>query len=892
LAPASPQIIKGKEMKILQTYYTSCKKGQLGGAGFQFYSYSEGLSSEEQKEISILGNYLPPFNLPTQPTPEERESLFPVAFSYFKLKSGKAGICQSKYIGQDYSGRYGNFFSHCLILEAGDFPFHPIQMFQHPVFRDHLTVQEEEATEKPALLPTFDISELKPVPVTEFELLGDFLSVGREGALKQIMDALICFPATNRRVILADEPQHALLWLKAITLALPLQLAKEITFTTYAFDPTNTSFNLCYTLNSGIRFDFNNQMAKDFQFYLFDISTQNCSKVEYESSFSKMLPLAFTISADKLIHFHQFLEYFNYQTLDKDIDDALGLFNLIKGSTTLPQLSYPDINRYFSYAMRYDRGEYILQLIDFINLKNNSYYLIEKLKSFEQSAFIVKILFAASCKSVDIRQKNFSCDFYADSVIEFINYQGEGLSIDRLKGFVDYNTTILGTSFAQSEYFTNYILSIERIHTMDQLLEEFENNKEIQERKQLSCAMFCAIILGVYAENRELAGHFRSFLLKRITSLASEQNYLYPIFAELAKKASLFFEILKASRERLSLQSQQLEQLYQAFLRVYNQHEPNWKSIVNNELFKNNEVELILRMASTEIQTAENKAAAFEKYLDKYSQFFKIHANRFSTFLLEYAMVLTTEYPKAGVIKLLDYATFISDTTFHHKLIEILEDKINPANPNKIEPGVIEKIHQLRLKILPGPVNNGLEYIYYGLQLEQEKIDLAEFIKKIAPLGKLNSKRQSEVLKWLLHLIFEELDQKAKYKYLTAFLATNISESELKNALHVLFSYSYGYDTELTTLFISYLAFEEQKEGKNQPTNINFQEILKLIKTAIPEILTAQKQSFLDKVGRKLPEDAYSEKYWRALCRKSEQLREENPDKGIVKSIKSLWGRK
>lgn len=87
-------------MKVQQLFYTSCKKGISSGMGFQTYSMSEGITQEERKEIEAHCIYIPPENLPTQPTKEEIKKLFPVALSSFRLKHGKYCICQSKYVGK------------------------------------------------------------------------------------------------------------------------------------------------------------------------------------------------------------------------------------------------------------------------------------------------------------------------------------------------------------------------------------------------------------------------------------------------------------------------------------------------------------------------------------------------------------------------------------------------------------------------------------------------------------------------------------------------------------------------------------------------------------------------------------------------------------------------
>ena len=103
-------------MKVLQLIYTSCKKGMSGDAGFGTYSMSEGISNEEKREIEGIVAYeqtqeAKKIKKPTESQIENPE-LFPVSFIFFRLNSGRFCIAQSKYIGLDYSDRYGNFFAH------------------------------------------------------------------------------------------------------------------------------------------------------------------------------------------------------------------------------------------------------------------------------------------------------------------------------------------------------------------------------------------------------------------------------------------------------------------------------------------------------------------------------------------------------------------------------------------------------------------------------------------------------------------------------------------------------------------------------------------------------------------------------------------------------------
>lgn len=875
-------------MKLLQTYYTSCKKGQLGGAGFQFYSYSDGLSADELKEISIIGNYFPPLHLPTQPSEEEVENLFPLAFSYFKLRSGRVGVCQSKYIGQDYSGRYGNFFSHCLILEAGSFPFYPINLFKHPVFRQKLTVLEENESEKPASLPTLSIEDLEPIMDTGPEECGDFLSTSRESAFKGVIDALLVQRTSNRRIVLADEPEYAYLWLKIITSSFPVELIKDITYTTYSFDPANSNFDLCYTLNKGGRFVFDNQMLRDFQFFVYNVQDQNYSKSVIESSYAKMLLIAFGISTQKLKQFHQFLHYFKYPSLNKDIDDALGLFNLIQGGMNLQKVNFLDIQRYFKFVHQYDMGEHVVKILDFLTKQSTAHFLIEKFESFEQAAIVIETLFVAAVKSPETKQKQYSCDFYFNSLIALIIRQGLSKDDQAVNDFINFNLKITNLEFAKSNFFITDITSNDRLKTIAELLDNGVDEK-IRNASSFYFSLFFSAIQVTYEQEHRPLNNMSNFIKNQVFKHVDDYDCLFKLFGLFVQKPRLFYEYFAEIRSHVSSQSNALEQLHKVFITIYNQQEFDSKKIIIKELSKNEEIELIFTLANSEIQLITNKAAAYHSYLTRNEQFFKRYADRSVEFMLEYARVLELKYPKDEVKTYLGYANQISDGRFHHQLITLLEAEINLDNPEKVDSDIIQGIHYARQKASPMPDENGLEHLYFGQQLEQKNLELAGFIKKIPSIGILKSKNTEPVLKWLLYLIFAAIDKKGEFRYFTVFATTNISPQYLKFALDELFLYGYHHDIELLSWFIAYLTIEEKK---SKELAIEYQGTLQEIKVILPEVLLEQKESFLNKLEKHLLEhEASSEKYWRAICEACEKLRQERP-KGLMNSFKSLWGRK
>src|SRR5205085_11515226 len=95
-------------MSFRQTYYTSCQQGLRGGKGFQINAATEGIEPSTLQQIERLGLYVPPVSAPSRPSLEEIER-FPVSMLFQLLGDRSAVFAQAKYVGTDYSSRFGNY---------------------------------------------------------------------------------------------------------------------------------------------------------------------------------------------------------------------------------------------------------------------------------------------------------------------------------------------------------------------------------------------------------------------------------------------------------------------------------------------------------------------------------------------------------------------------------------------------------------------------------------------------------------------------------------------------------------------------------------------------------------------------------------------------------------
>lgn len=352
-------------MKCLQYIYTSCKRGQSGDSGFQIWSLSSGVSEQECEELQRLTNYVEPTGLPAQPTPEEITTLFPIAFSFFRLASGRYGIAQSCYVGRDYAtnetgnGRFGNYFVHALIMEEGRFPLRPAEYFQSPIFRRRLTPEEAASSEVPPLLPVLDAREIVPGSSLDFETAQVFVQDGRLGSLKAMLEAIMAHATSHRRLVLCDKPENIVLWLAALQWSLPVHLAHHISFTTFTSDPDGTIFLCCATPRVGGRFGFS-PIHINHQYFLFDFITPQQSPLTAKSRFLSVIDLAYNFGQENLLPFHRFLEEYSYYKPDAELEAAYDLYRLTK--TGEAEHGLEQIERSVQFAERYATTATLLRL--------------------------------------------------------------------------------------------------------------------------------------------------------------------------------------------------------------------------------------------------------------------------------------------------------------------------------------------------------------------------------------------------------------------------------------------------------------------------------------------------------------------------------------------------
>lgn len=404
-------------MKIYQLYYTSCRKGLTSGMGFQTYSMSHGITEEERQEIEKHCNYVEPRNLPSSPTEQEIKELFPVSFSFFKLKSGRSCICKIKYKGMDYSGRFGNYFCHVLVFEE-ELPFYPIQIYNSKIFKDELTKEEENAEAIKPLPILNDISKEDFITTDDIEkFLKGTSAKKRTKSLNDLIDGIIDGKQNGKKVIFSDDTKNLHMWIAAATMVFPVSMANSITFNTYSIDAFSADEFLCGSL----------ELAKNYKFNIFNFNSEDKSEIELKSKFAKQVALEYTIIKNYRKDIIEFIELFDYEKIDLNIDNCVNLFSIINNG--LQKVRDEDAVNAIAFVNKYGSEsalEKIMSTIDAEALNKITTNL-----NLKMAEVMFKFLFRISkiTRKQEYIDKAYS--FFFDS-IHFMVVDGENVDIEAI----------------------------------------------------------------------------------------------------------------------------------------------------------------------------------------------------------------------------------------------------------------------------------------------------------------------------------------------------------------------------------------------------------------------------------------------------------------------------
>jgi len=289
-------------MPFKQTYYTSCENGLRGGKGFQINAATDGIEASALQEIERLGLYVPPVSAPSRPTPEEIRK-FPISLLFQRVNDGAAIIAQARYIGSDYSGRYGNYFTHSLISTDPERELKQYGVLPIELWGAHSWTTTESATTSLPLL-----SNLQTAGIVHQESLIDFLMAnGRMEILPAFLTAVEGALSTGRRIVFVDTAESVAMWISAASYILPHHLTLRLTFNTYVKNPYLNDFLIVgTTVDSDFGFA---PHEVNHQFFVFDFEGKRFTPITEITPFARMVSAAFQLGHARVVNqFSDFVE--------------------------------------------------------------------------------------------------------------------------------------------------------------------------------------------------------------------------------------------------------------------------------------------------------------------------------------------------------------------------------------------------------------------------------------------------------------------------------------------------------------------------------------------------------------------------------------------------------
>ncbi|MBE1537406.1 GAP1-N2 domain-containing protein [Actinomadura algeriensis] len=225
-----------------QLHYTSVRRGPTGRSGFQFVAETPGLPDGARAGVLPHLSYRPPPEAPAEPGDADLDR-FPVSLLYDRV-DGRPVLVRCRYLGRDYSGRYGNFFGHAVIAGPGELEgVRPAELWRSPLWdvRGAADGRLDEPDELPpgeALGPA-DLARWLPAsgPADPFGTLGFLVHAAGERIAA----------GDGRVVLVADDVETIARWIALVSYSLPLAAAERLTFVTYSADPQRAAQHIVGT---------------------------------------------------------------------------------------------------------------------------------------------------------------------------------------------------------------------------------------------------------------------------------------------------------------------------------------------------------------------------------------------------------------------------------------------------------------------------------------------------------------------------------------------------------------------------------------------------------------------------------------------------------------------
>ena len=309
-------------MRIDQYMYTS-----WGASGYNVFARSDGITDQMLPALAANTRYQTPTGLPDTSDFDEIMQLYPLNFTNF-LVDGKNVIARVNYLGQDDSGRYGNYFVHALCFsEAAD--FYPVDLAYETFWKTRLTPEERQMDRGPHRADV--LWEIPHGTGVSWDDLSAFVDEEGEDKFHALIHGYVLAKKTNRRLVLYDQKEKLPMWLALLTHSFPLETAKNITFSTYVWDFTKSSVDIISIPREGTPFNYDMEI-KNGRMVVLDMERGLYTEGMEAFRITDFLAMSWAYSEESLEEWKDFLSQAGAAASDWNHFGALGeLFMALRG---------------------------------------------------------------------------------------------------------------------------------------------------------------------------------------------------------------------------------------------------------------------------------------------------------------------------------------------------------------------------------------------------------------------------------------------------------------------------------------------------------------------------------------------------------------------------------
>lgn len=374
-----------KAYRLVYIFSKNMDKGEI--------EYTEDLKQEDAPEEDVkqvLDYCLNSIKIHYANYSEEYNGYF-CGFSFTKLDSGS--FCIYKLEGKE------DKYTVCILLFMdGYLPFYPIQMYGSEMLNAD-NINKGFGT----LFSGGLAGKLKPVEGISFEKTSIFLKGKGDHSIRSMLDLLLDTCENTVLVKVFDRLDNIVLWITAIQMAFPTEIAHSIFFSIETNNPDLAECIITTSVNGLKKLE----ETESREIYSFNFIMGRTSKAINEFRLTRLIEMGYIISAETINAFHRFLSKFNYKKVDNQLEKCYKLFNMINFG--LGKTEDEDVRGAAEFALLYGSQAALEEVFEGIQ---NVLIKIEYELDFEKVKILSEFMYKTAVKSKERIYLDKANDFF------------------------------------------------------------------------------------------------------------------------------------------------------------------------------------------------------------------------------------------------------------------------------------------------------------------------------------------------------------------------------------------------------------------------------------------------------------------------------------------------